>query len=230
MPAMERFAVIGLGRFGARLAANLAAQGAEVIAIDRDRQRVEELRDQVTLAIALDATDEPALKAQGVDQVDCAIVGIGHNFEANALATVLLKSLRVKRVISRAGNNMQARILSRIGADGVVSPEDESADRWSHRLLTPHMIDHVELGQGYALVQINVPTGWRGKTLSELALRRKHNVTVVSIKRRIESASETGVDLYEDRVVDLPQPNSRLGKDDILIIAGFDDDLEKLPR
>ncbi len=227
---MERFAVIGLGRFGARLATNLAALGAEVIAIDRDRVRVEELRDQVTLAIALDATDEQALKAQGVDQVDCAVVGIGHNFEANALATVLLKSLRVKRVISRAGNSMQARILARIGADAVVNPEDESADRWSHRLLTPYMIDHIELGRGYALVQINVPTPWQGKTLSELALRRKHNVTVVSIKRRVEAASATGVDLYEERVVDLPQPGSRLDRDDILILAGFDTDLEKLPR
>ncbi|MEO1129681.1 MAG: NAD(P)-binding protein, partial [Planctomycetota bacterium] len=87
---LERFAVIGLGRFGTRLAKNLAASGAEVIAIDRDRLIVEELRDQVTLAIALDATDEQALRIQGVDQVDCAIVGIGNNFEANALTTVLL--------------------------------------------------------------------------------------------------------------------------------------------
>ena len=99
---MERFAVIGLGRFGRRLSTMLAAQGAEVIAIDRDRSIVEELRDQVTLAIAMDATDETALRVQGVDQVDCAIVGIGHNFESNALTTVLLKSMRVERVISRA--------------------------------------------------------------------------------------------------------------------------------
>ena len=126
---MERFAVIGLGRFGSRLAKNLAASGAEVIAIDRDRMIVEELRDQVTLAIAMDATDEQALKIQGIDKVDCAVVGMGHNFESNALATVLLKSMRVKRVISRAGNDMQAQILKRIGADSVVSPEDESADR-----------------------------------------------------------------------------------------------------
>ena len=114
---MERFAVIGLGRFGSRLARNLAKSGAEVIAIDHDRQIVEELRDQVTLAIALDATDEQALKIQGVDQVDCAIVGIGHDFEANALTTALLKSLRIQKVISRAGSDMQAQILQRIGAD-----------------------------------------------------------------------------------------------------------------
>ena len=227
---LQRFAVIGLGRFGSRLARNLAEAGAEVIAIDRDRTIVEELRDQVTLAIALDATDEQALKVQGVDQVDCAIVGIGHNFEANALTTVLLKSLRVERVISRAGNDMQAQILSRIGADAVVKPEDEAADRWGHRLLAPFMIDHVELGEGYALVQMAAPSDWRGKTLAELDLRRRHGVTVVAIKRRVETASPTGAVTYEERVVDVPMPSSRLGPDDILVIAGFDRDLERLPR
>ncbi|MFU8828320.1 MAG: potassium channel family protein [Phycisphaerales bacterium] len=227
---MERFAVIGLGRFGSRLAKNLAASGAEVIAVDSDRRIVEELRDQVTLAIALDATDEQALKLQGVDQVDCAVVGIGHNFEANALTTALLKSLRVKRVISRASNQMQAKILSRIGADSVVSPEDESADRWSHRLLSPFMIDHVELGEGYALAQLATPTDWKGKTLAELDLRKRFNVTIVAIKRRVEAAAPSGVDTHDTRVVDVPLPTSRLGSDDTIVIAGYDADLERLPR
>lgn len=226
---MDRFAVIGLGRFGSRLARNLASAGAEVIAVDRDRTVVEELRDQVTLAVALDATDEQALRLQGVDQVDCAVVGIGTDFEANALATVVLKSLRVERVISRAGNAMQAKILSRIGADSVVSPEDESADRWSHRLLSPFMIDHVELGEGYALVQMATPGEWRQKTLAELDLRRRFNVTVVAIKRPIESSAPSGVDTLGSRVVDLPMPASRLSEGDTLILAGFDRDLERLP-
>ncbi len=226
---MQRFAVIGLGRFGSRLAKNLAAAGAEVIAVDRERRVVEELRDQVTLAIALDATDEQALRIQGVDQVDCAVVGIGHNFEANALTTALLKSLRVKRVISRAANPMQAKILARIGADGVVSPEDESADRWEHRLLSPFMLDHVELGEGYALIQMGVPKDWRGKTLAELDLRREHSVTIVAIKRRVESSAPSGVDTTDARVVDIPLPTSRLGSEDTIIIAGFDKDLARLP-
>ncbi|MEM8834312.1 MAG: TrkA family potassium uptake protein [Planctomycetota bacterium] len=227
---MQRFAVIGLGRFGSRLATNLASSGAEVIAIDRDRQIVEEVRDRVTLAIALDATDEGALRAQGIDQVDCAIVGIGHNFEANALATVLLKSMRIPRVISRAGNDMQARILSRIGSDAVVSPEDEAADRWSHRLLQPFLIDHIEIAPGFALVQIPVPAAWQGKTLKELDLRKHHNVTVVAIRQRIDASSSTGADAIEERVLDVPKPTSLLDSDDTLVIAGTDDDLERLPH
>ncbi len=227
---MERFAVIGLGRFGSRLAKNLAASGAEVIAIDRDRRIVEELRDQVTLAIAMDATDEQALKIQGIDQVDCAVVGVGHNFEANALATVLLKSMRVKRVISRSGNDMQAQILRRIGADSVVSPEDEAADRWAHRLMAPFVIDHQEIAENYALIQMAVPESWQSKTLAELDLRRKHKVTVVAIRRRLQTSSESGVDSYEERIVDVPLPSSRLTSEDTLVIAGFNDDLAKLPR
>ncbi|MEC9373957.1 MAG: TrkA family potassium uptake protein [Planctomycetota bacterium] len=227
---MERFAVIGLGRFGSRLATNLAAAGAEVIAIDRERSVVEELRDQVTLAIALDATDEQALKIQGVDQVDCAVVGIGQNFEANALTTALLKSLKVQRVIARARNSMQAKILSRIGADGVVSPEDESADRWSYRLLAPFIIDHIELGDGYAIVQIPTPEGWAGKTLSELNLRAQHNVTIVAIKRRVAAATQSGAESYGEHVIDLPQPTSRLTGEDTIVLAGFDRDIKRLPR
>jgi len=227
---VERFAIIGLGRFGARLATSLARAGVEVIGIDKSREIVEELRDQVTLAIAMDATDEGALRLQGIDQVDTAIVGMGRNFEATAMATALLKSLRVKRVIARAGNPMQARILQRIGADSIVSPEDESADRWSHKLLMPYIIDHVELGSGYALAQLPTPEPWRGKKLAELDLRNKHKVTIVAIKRRVASATSTGAENYDERVVDLPQPDSVIGADDTLILAGFDKDIERLPH
>ena len=227
---MERFAVIGLGRFGSRLATKLAEAGAEVIAIDRDRQVVEELRDQVTLAIALDSTDEQALKLQGIDQVDCAIVGIGENFEANALTTALLKSLRVRRVYARARNSMQAKILTRIGADGVVTPEDEAADRWSYRLLAPFIIDHVELGEGYAVAQIPTPEPWAGKKLAELDLRAKHNVTIVAIKRRVASATQSGAESAGEYVIDVPMPSSLLTSEDTIVIAGFDQDIKKLPR
>jgi len=227
---MERFAVIGLGRFGSRLARRLSAAGAEVIAIDLNREVVEEARDQVTLAVALDATDEQALKIQGVDQVDVAIIAPGEDFEAVCLITALLKSLKVKKVVARARSEMQTRILTRIGADAVITPEDEAADRWSHRLLAPFIIDHVELGKGYALVQLPAPKTWAGKTLADLDLRNKHNVTVVAIKRRSPAVIESGSEVFEDRIVDLPQPISLVNEDDVLILAGFDRDVEKLPR
>lgn len=227
---MDRFAVIGLGRFGSRLARRLSAAGAEVIAIDLDRDVVEEARDQVTLAVALDASDEQALKIQGVDQVDVAVIAMGEDFEAVCLTTALLKSLKVKKVVARARSEMQTRILTRIGADAVITPEDEAADRWSHRLLAPFIIDHVELGHGYALVQLPAPRAWSGKTLADLDLRARHNVTVVAIKRRAPAMTQSGAEVYEDRIVDLPQPDSKVADEDVLILAGFDRDIEKLPR
>lgn len=228
--ALQRFAVIGLGRYGSRFAVTLSQAGAEVLALDQNREIVEGLRDRVTLAVALDSTDETAMRQQGVDQVDVAVVAIGHDFEANALATMLLKQMGIKKVISRAANPIQARILTRIGADEVVNPEVETADRWAHKLLSPYLVDHIELAEGYGLAQLAAPKAWVNKTLQELDIRRTCNVNIVAIKRRISTASETGADTFDEVVMDTPLPTSRIGEDDILVIAGKDEDIEDLPE
>ena len=124
---MESFAVIGLGRFGMMLARTLAKAGREVIAIDTDRDLVESIQNDVTVAVRLDATDERALKGQGVDKVSCAIVSIGESFEANVMATALLKTMGIKRVIARAATPMRQKILQHVGADEIIS-----ADRIRH--------------------------------------------------------------------------------------------------
>jgi len=220
---MQRFAIIGLGRFGGRLASNLAAAGQEVIAVDTDVHLIEEYRDLVTLAISLDATDEQALLMHGLDKVDVAVVGIGSNFEANALATVLLKQLGVKRVISRAVSPMAARILSRIGADDVVSPEDEAADRWSTRLVTPAFLSHFPVGDGYSVVEIQTPKAWLGKTLVELNLRARAGVLIVASKHRENQAGKTR------QIVEFPDPTQPLRAEQTLVVMGPDPDLAKLP-
>ena len=130
---MKRFVVIGLGRFGRRLARELTEAGHEIIAIDTREALVERVRDEVALAVCLDATEPEALKSQGVDKVDAAVVAIGEDFEANALATATLKSLGVGRVISRASSDIQRRILDRIGADQVIFPEEEMAVRLAYK-------------------------------------------------------------------------------------------------
>ncbi len=230
---MERFAIIGLGRFGSRLAINLSQAGAEVIAIDTRREKVDALRDRVALALVLDATDAQALRAQGIDRVEAAVVGIGHNFEINSLATVLLKTMGVKKVISRAANAMQAEILKRIGADAVANPEDESADRWMHLLLSPFIVEHRELSPGFGLVQMPTPRSWAGKKLRELDVRRDHRVNIVAIKRvatkiTAEEAGEAEAKTIE-RQVEFPMPEMELLADDVLILAGSDEALQRLP-
>lgn len=221
---MPSFAVIGLGRFGSRLAQNLARAGYEVIAIDKDRDVVEDIRDHVTVAVALDATDEQALLMQGVDKVDIAVVGIGDNFEAIVLCTVLLKQLGVKRVISRATSHTLARILVRIGADDVVNPEDESADRWSQRLTRPHFLNQIEFHEGYSIVEMRAPAQWVGSSLAQLDLRASRGLHVVAIKRLKDPADPGSVR------VEMPGPTDPLRPTDVLILMGKDDDLAKLPH
>ena len=189
---MDNFAVIGLGRFGMMLARTLAKAGREVIAIDSDRELVEEIQNDVTVAVRLDATDERALRGQGVDKVSCAIVGIGERFEANILTTALLKSLGVKRVIARAATPIRQKILMHVGADEVISPEDESAVRLAQKLIAPNILSFLEIGEGVSMVQMRAPEKFHNKKLVELGLREKYSVNLVAIKKKIVTTSRDG--------------------------------------
>lgn len=222
----HRFAIIGLGRFGMRLARGLAAAGAEVIAVDQSPALVEAIRDDVTLAVALDATDQEALIAQGIDKVDVAVVGVGGAFEACALATSVLKQLGVPTVISRATTRTRAEILSRIGADDIINPEAEAAARWSSRLTMPQVMEKIDLGDAHSLVQIRTPASWAGKTLELLNVRKKHKVNVVAI-RRLKPGKDKSAERY---VIDTPLPDSKLEPDDLLLVVGSNEAIEALPR
>jgi len=222
----QRFAIIGLGQFGSRLAMNLAAMGREVIAIDKRRDRVEAIRDRVTLAVVMDAADEEALKAQGIDKVDVAIVGIGEGFEPVVLATTVLKQLGVDRVISRAMSPTQADILKRIGADEIVAPEDESADRWAARLYSPFFLSQFSLDDRHSIVELPMPKDWVGKTLIELRPRNELGVHVLALKRltRGEDGEPSQPRFH------IPEPDKPLKEDDLLVLMGDDEALERVPH
>jgi trk system potassium uptake protein TrkA len=225
---MERFAVIGLGRFGKRLAALLAETGAEVIAVDRDRALVDEIRDTVTIAVCLDSTDEDALRAQGIQKVDVAVVGIGSSFEANLLTTVVLKQLGVPKVISRATSELRGKILSRIGADSVASPELESAERWRSRLMAPTIMERIELEAGYSLAQLAAPRAFFNKTLAELDVRKKHRITVAAIRRPSSPERDDDPARPHTLLITVPMPESRILSGDILLVIGSDEAVDAL--
>ncbi|MBI5723868.1 MAG: TrkA family potassium uptake protein [Planctomycetes bacterium] len=226
---MERFAVIGLGRFGSRLAELLSMGGAEVLAVDKERPLVEEVRDRVTLAICMDSTDEEAIRAQGIDKVDAAIVGIGDNFEAAVLTTVILKQLEVPRIIVRATTDVRAAILRRIGADDIVNPENESAERWQSKLAAPGLIDRRELAEGFSQVQIAAPESFVGKTLEQLELRKKYRVNITAIKRQTEETGSKGAKKTRDTFLSVPMPDVVIQSGDVLFIMGADDAIAALP-
>lgn len=221
--------MIGLGRFGMRLASLLTESGAEVIAVDNSRELVEQIRDKVTLAVCLDSTDDQALTSQGIDKVDVAIVGIGKSFEDNALTTVILKQLGVGRVISRATTSMRGRILKRIGADDIVNPERESAERWRNRLLAPSIMERISLAEGHSLTQVPAPESFFGKTLRQLDIRKKYEINVVAIRRTVETTDGEGIKRTSQFVISVPLPDTAIQEGDILLLIGSDDAMNTFP-
>lgn len=226
---MKQFAVIGLGRFGRRLAEALTQAGHEVIAVDLDDDLVERARDEVALAVRLDATDPEALRSQHIEKCDAAVVSIGEHFEANALTTATLKSLGVPRVISRASTEIQRRILVRIGADQIINPEEEMAVRLANQLANPNVLEHLELAVGHGLIQMRAPEAWVGRTLGDIDLRRKHEVNLIAIKRPVETKTKEGAAEVEEEVIDLPMAHTMIRAGDILVLVGSTESLDALP-
>ena len=211
-----------------RLARLLAEGGADVIAVDSNKECVDAIRDHVSLAVCLDATDAEALTSQGIDKVDVAVVGVGESFENSVLATVTLKELGVATVISRATSRVRAEILARVGADDVVNPEKESAQRWKNRLMAPSIMDRIELAEGASLVQLESPESFHGKTLAELDLRKTHRVNVVAIRRTV-AETENDQTAARQFLISVPAGDTTIKKSDVLILIGTDDAIENLP-
>ena len=223
---MKKFAIIGLGRFGQKLAIALAMSEAEVIAIDQNREVIENLRDQVSHAVRLDSTDEDALRAQGVDKVDVAIVGIGQGsrgFESAILTIVNLKAIGVKQIYARAESLIAGEVMSKVGANEVIYPEIESAQRWAYKLIAPQISDKIDFAPGYSLAKVKAPPSFNEKTVSQLQLRLKYNINLITIKRGADSEAKTDI-------VNIPLPDTIIYAGDILMVAGSDADLAKLPQ
>jgi len=213
--------VLGLGRFGQRLAKQLTAAGEEVLACDTDRHAVELIADDIAQAVVLDVTDEHAMRNRGVHKVKAAVVAIGEHFEASVLSTVILREMEVPRIIARARSRTTAQVLRRIGAHEVVLAEDEAADRWANRILGPSVLNQIEFHEGYSIVELRAPDPWIGKGLAELEVRQRFGVHVVAIKRPDQSVS-SGV-----RILVLG-PDQPLAEDDVLIVMGRDEQIKSL--
>ena len=226
---MDRFAVIGMGRFGRRLARALTAAEAEVVAIDRNADLVEQIRDEVTLAVRLDSTDAEALRMQGIQDVDVVLVGIGEDFESSALTVATLKEIGVKRIVARANSDIQAKILQKVGADEVALPESESAMRWAHRLMLPNLKQYVELGEGHSMVYVSAPVLFQRKTLQELNLRNEFGVNLIAIERTVSVQADPESPTLTKSTITVPTAGTTILPDDILILVGTDESLSHLP-
>ncbi|HNY77848.1 MAG: TrkA family potassium uptake protein [Sedimentisphaerales bacterium] len=225
---MRRFAVIGLGRFGQKLAIALAMSGSEVIAIDRNRNEIDLIRDQVSHAVRLDSTDEEAMKAQGVDKADVAIIALGQeSFEAAILTVVNLRQMGVKQIYARAESLIAGEVFSKVGATEVIYPEIESAQRWAYKLIAPQIGEKIDFSPGYSLARIKAPPSFDGKTVMDLQLRQKYRVNLVIVKRGDEAKARKN---EKDSIINIPMPDTIIYAEDILMVAGSDADLARLPQ
>jgi len=226
---VRKIAVIGLGRFGTALARQLARAGVQVIAIDRTQQSVNEIKDDVDLAVRLDSTDRDALLSQDIDKVDVCIVAIGENFEASLLTTVLAKQLGVPHIVCRAQTELHAEIFRQIGADEVVQPEQDAGAHTARQLATPQLVDLVPLSEDYTLMELKTPQAFQGKTLKLLGLREEYGVNLVVIRRTLP-AEDDAEEAAPRTTVRIPRPDDVLESEDVLFLVGPNESLARLPK
>ncbi len=179
---MKSILLVGLGRFGRHIAQKLDELDHQVMAVDKQEERVNAVLPFVTNAQIGDSTDEEFMSSLGVRDFDLCIVAIGDDFQSSLESTALLKELGARLVVSRAARDVHAKFLLRNGADKVVYPEKQLANWTAIRYSSDHILDYVELDEENALVEMSVPDSWVGKSIAGLDIRRKHNVTIMALK------------------------------------------------
>ena len=180
---MKTILLIGLGRFGRHIAMKLNELNHQVMAVDKEEKRVEEVLPYVTNAQIGDGTNEEFLRSLGVRNFDVCIVAIGDDFQSSLETTSFLKELGAKKVVSRAARDVQAKFLLRNGADEIVYPEKQLANWTAIRYSSDHIFDYIELDNGYAVFEISVPPHWIGKSIGQLDIRKKYNINIMALKR-----------------------------------------------
>ena len=179
---MKSILLIGLGRFGRHIAIKLDELNHQVMAVDNNESRVEEVLPYVRNAQIGDATNEDFIRSLGVRNFDVCIVAIGDNFQSSLETTSLLKELGAKMVVSRAARDVHAKFLLRNGADEVVYPEKQLASWTAIRYSADHIFDYVELDEEHGIFEISIPDAWIGKTVGELDIRKKYNVNIMALR------------------------------------------------
>lgn len=212
---MGRFAVIGLGKFGSEVARALFESGHEVLGVDSDRGRVQDLRDRSTQAVEADCTDREALLALELGDLDAVVVSMGERMDASILVTLYLKEMGARRIVVKAVSEDHGKVLKLVGASEVVHPERSTALRLATALGARNIVEVLPIGVGFSLAEIGAPASFRGRTLAHLQIRSKYNVLVVAVKNG-------------DRLDLAPGGGQIVAEGDILVLIGRDEDLAAL--
>lgn len=217
MKENKKFIVMGLGGFGYGLATELEAQGCDVIAIDKSEARVEELADELAYLVCADIGDDDLLEAIDARDVDGVIVATSADLTAGTLATINAKEAGIGYVLAKARSEQHARVLTKVGADMVVYPEQAMGHSIAKSLASSNFADWIELSPKHSMVQQDIPAKWVGKTLAGLRLREKHGINVVGIVK--EDEMETRID-----------PEAPLEPGVTLLLIGTNEDLRDIKK
>lgn len=180
---MKQFVVFGLGSFGSAVATTLIDLGHEVLGVDNDEEKVDDLKDVITEAVKADVTDERVLKTLGVKNYDAAIVSMATDLEASILVTILLKEMGLKYVITKANSILHGKVLEKVGADKIIYPERDEGIRIARSLIMPNIKNHIALSQNYSLIEIAALPIFYEKTLAKLQLPKNYGVNLLAIRR-----------------------------------------------
>lgn len=222
---MRQFAIIGLDELGILAATTLSKNGFDVLAIDKDINRVEEVKEDVTRAVQVDSTDEDSMAELNIKDIDVVVVNLRNDFESAVLTIAILKKIEVKEIIATAPNEIKGKIFSLTGATKIIYPQKEIGLRLAKSLMAPKLLDTIALSLDHSLSQIKVPKIFIGKKLSEIHLRKNYKLNLVGIKK-VKTDPKNNNELEDINY--LPSGEDVLNKDDILILIGSDEDIEQI--
>ena len=211
----KQYLVIGCGRFGSSVAKKMCQLGNEVMVIDKDEDSINNIAELVTHTAIVDVTEERDLKGIGLGNFDVVIVAISSDIRASIMATVMAKEMGVPKVVCKAKDELQAKVLYKIGADKVVFPERDMGIRLAYNLASENILDQINLDPEYSIMEIVTPQNWVGKTIIELNLRAKYDITVLAVK------TQSGLKV-------MPSPNYKMQEKNILIIIGNTDKISDI--
>lgn len=211
----KEFVVIGLGRFGGSLCQELVDTGVEVLAIDKNPERLHDYSSVVTHSVEIDATDEQALNSIGIRNFDCVIVSIGEDIQSSILITLILKEMGMKQVWVKARNEYHQKVLEKIGADKIIHPERDMARRIAHHIGSDKVTDYIEISKDYSIIELIASKRLASKTLEEIAAQDKFNCSIVAIKKG------------EEDIIILPSKTTVIEQNDILVTIGKNRDLDR---
>lgn len=226
---LKKFCIIGMGYFGYNLALRLSELGAEVIAIDHHQDRIDELADQVTLAVCMDSKDAKAMKSLNLHDMDAVIVAIGNDFNNSIMTTSHLQEMGVKNIIARVTTPLHEKLLNLMNIDEVLLPEAEAADQLAKRLMIRGVLSSMMINDEFGIYEIVTPKYLIGKTIIESNLRQDYSLNLVTIKKIVKDrGSLISGEVERIEVVGIPSPEHIILEGDILVLFGNERDIRRL--